>query len=182
MKGRWIIAAAAAVGLGMAAVPFFSGDFGAAATSAAPKPNASCSVTPKNANLDFTLKDMNGKSVRLSDYKGKVIMLNFWATWCGPCKYEIPMFVDLQKRYPDTVAFLGVSIDDSAEQLQEFATSHKMNYPSLIGLGEDQLQRAYGPLLGVPVTVAITRDGTVCHRYMGLRSKDEFERDIKALL
>ncbi len=188
---RWWIAAAAAFGLGLAAIPFMAGETGSGAGSAASAPDGVktaasagvCKENPKPAKLDFTLKDMNGKDVRLADYKGKVIMLNFWATWCGPCKVEIPMFVELQDKYRNQgVVFLGVSIDDTAPVLQQYAKEMKMNYPILVGADHDDLQDAYGPLVGIPTTMLIARDGAVCTKYMGPQPFERFERDIKALL
>ena len=131
--------------LGLAAIPFVSSSVGGSSRSrrrARPTTTRSkaateagiCTAKPKTAPLDFVVKDMNGADVKLADYKGKVVMLNFWATWCGPCKVEIPMFIDLQQRYGSQgLAFLGISVDDAPEQLQPFAQEYKMNYPVLIG-------------------------------------------------
>ena len=142
-----------------------------------------CTAKPKTAPLDFVVKDMNGADVKLADYKGKVVMLNFWATWCGPCKVEIPMFTELQTKYKDQgLAFLGISVDDAPEQLRPFAQEYRMNYPVLVGDGRDDVQNAFGPMFGIPVTLLIARDGTICTRYLGPRPKERFERDIKALL
>lgn len=191
MNGRWVIAGAAALGLGLAAIPFMSSGSGAAGVSNPVAGGAKvqsaaaagvCSAKQKPAPLDFTLKDMDGKDVKLADYKGKVIMLNFWATWCGPCKYEIPMFVELQNEYRDKgVVFLGVSVDDEPAALQEFAKAERMNYPVLVGAGHE-IQNAYGPIFGVPTTMLISREGVICTRYSGPREKAKFESDIKALL
>jgi thiol-disulfide isomerase/thioredoxin len=184
---RWLVAAAAAVGLGLAAIPFIgtraeqpagagSGEVVARAASEV------CEARTKKAP-DFELSDYTGKKVRLADYKGKVVFVNFWATWCGPCKYEIPMFVDLQQRYgAQGLNFLGISVDDPVDELKPFVDQYKMNYPVLVGLGREDVQDAYGPMVGIPVTVVVGRDGNVCTRYFGLRSKDRFEADIKALL
>ena len=185
---RWMVAAAAAVGLGLAAIPFI-GPAPRSRPAPAPAPagaatgaSAVCDGKAKKAP-DFELSDYTGKKVRLADYKGKVVFVNFWATWCGPCKYEIPMFVDLQQRYgAQGLAFLGISVDDPVEELKPFVDQYKMNYPVLVGLGREEVQEAYGPMVGIPVTVVIGRDGNVCTRYFGLRSKDRFEADIKALL
>ena len=89
----------------------------------------------KTAPLDFTVKDMNGRSVKLSSYKGKVILLNFWATWCEPCKEEIPDLITLQEQYKDDIIVLGFSIDDPAEKLRANAAEYKVNYPMLDGDG-----------------------------------------------
>jgi thiol-disulfide isomerase/thioredoxin len=98
------------------------------------------------ARLDFTLKDMNGVDVSLASFKGKVILLNFWATWCGPCRAEIPDLVELQGRYADDLVVLGVSVDDTPDKLLPYAAEFKMNYPVLVGNGRDDFQDAYGPL------------------------------------
>jgi peroxiredoxin len=182
---RWMVAAAAAVGLGLAAIPFMGtraeeqvGTSAAVAKGTSPV----CDGKGKRAP-DFTLQDHTGKTVRLADYKGKVVFVNFWATWCGPCKYEIPMFVELQQKYgAQGLNLLGISIDDPVEALKPFVDEHRMNYPVLVGLGHEDIQDAYGPLMGVPVTVVVARDGTICTRYFGLRSKDRFEQDLKSLL
>jgi peroxiredoxin len=135
------------------------------------------------ANLDFTLKDMNGHDVNLASFRGKPIILNFWATWCGPCKAEIPALVQLADQYKDQhLTVLGVSVDDSPEDLRRFATEFKMNYPVLVGLGQDALQEKYDAVLMVPVTWFIRPDGTVLKKHQGPASKDWFEAQIKAML
>jgi thiol-disulfide isomerase/thioredoxin len=136
----------------------------------------------KAAPLQFTLKDMNGVDVKLSNFKGKVILLNFWATWCGPCRAEIPSLVELQQQYGKDLVVLGVSVDDPIEKLKPYATEMKMNYPVLVGNGRDDVQEAYGPLWGIPVSVFVARDGKIAKRHSGIASKDQFERQIKALL
>jgi thiol-disulfide isomerase/thioredoxin len=192
-NARWLVASAAALGLGLAAIPFISNNVGSSAAATAPVAESDkvkaateagiCTAKPKTAPLDFVVKDMNGAEVKLADYKGKVVMLNFWATWCGPCKVEIPMFTELQTKYRDQgLAFLGISVDDAPEALRPFASEYRMNYPVLVGDGRDDVQNAFGPMFGIPVTLLIARDGTICTRYLGPRPKERFERDIKALL
>jgi len=181
-KLRWVIAAIAAVGLALTTLPFVPG-CSKPETKAQAAPSAACDANARPANLDFVLKDMHGQDVRLSDYKGKVILLNFWATWCGPCKYEIPAFVELQEKYRDQgVAFLGLSVDDPIEKLKPFADQYKMNYPVLVGLGRDDVQDAFGPVWGIPVTFMISRDGSLCRRHMGIGTKEQFEKEIRSLL
>jgi thiol-disulfide isomerase/thioredoxin len=142
-----------------------------------------CPADAKPANLEFTLKDVNNQNVRLSSFKGKVIMLDFWATWCEPCKVEIPWFNEFQQKYgPSGLQIIGISVDDSAEQLKPFIEKLKMNYIVLQGLGRDDVQDAFGPLVGVPITVMIDRQGRICGKHAGLTSKSIFEREIKALL
>ena len=179
MRIRWVIAAIGALGLALVTVYV-------------PKPwtrlarapsSAVCPVDAKDANLNFTLKDMDGKDVRLADYKGKVILLDFWATWCGPCKYEIPGFVELQEQYGQQgLQVIGVSVDDTVEKLRPYVKEFKMNYPVLQGLHHDDIQDAYGPLWGIPVTTIISRDGKICAKHAGISSKENFEKEIKSLL
>ena len=190
MRVRWILAAVAALALAVLtmAVPWQW-------PGRTAKTGAACPADAKTANLNFTMKDMDGRDVRLSDYKGKVILLDFWATWCGPCKYEIPSFVQLQDRYgKDGFQVLGVSVDDPPEKLAPFAREYKMNYPVLQGLGHNDVQDAYGPIWGIPISVLISREGKICGKHMGLPStkassaplekavKDVFEAEIRALL
>jgi thiol-disulfide isomerase/thioredoxin len=136
----------------------------------------------KPARLDFKLKDMNGVDVRLDSFKGKVILINFWATWCGPCKAEIPSLVELQEEYADDLVVLGFSVDDPAEKIKPYAEEYKVNYPLLVGNGREDVQNAFGPLLGIPVTVIIGRDGIIAKKHTGIATKEQFEREIKALL
>jgi thiol-disulfide isomerase/thioredoxin len=134
------------------------------------------------ARLDFTLKDLNGADVTLASFKGKVILLNFWATWCGPCKAEIPELVKLQHQYKDDLVVLGVSVDDPVEKLRPYAEEYKMNYPVLVGNGQQEFQDAYGPLWGIPVSVIVDRGGRIAKRHSGIGTKEQFEEEIKALL
>lgn len=178
MHMRWIIAGVSALGLGLAAVPFLP-----AGTQTAGAVIAGCDGKGTPANFNFTVKDADGKSVNLADFKGKVVMMNFFATWCGPCKYEIPFFVELQEQYRDQgVAFVGVQIEDDPQLLKPFAAEYKVNYPMLEANERTDLQEAFGPFWGIPVTVMIARDGTICKRHSGLATKAQFEKDIKALL
>jgi thiol-disulfide isomerase/thioredoxin len=142
-----------------------------------------CPANAKPANLNFTLKDMGGSDVRLADFKGKVVLLDFWATWCGPCKIEIPWFVEFQQKYGSSgLQVVGVSVDDTVDKLNPFVRQFKMNYPVLQGLGHDEITNAYGPIWGIPVTAVISRDGKICAKHTGLSSKDAFENEIKGLL
>jgi len=187
---RWILAAGLALALGFAAIPagvrlFDRSAAGTAATTAPPGAAPSfCDAQQKPANLGFTIKDMNGQDVRLSDYKGKVILLNFWATWCGPCKVEIPAFIELQAAYQDKgFVVLGISTDDSPEQLRTFARQMKMNYPVLVGNNRsDIIDDAFGPMWGIPVSFLIAKNGTICRKYMGIAPREQLEREIITLL
>jgi thiol-disulfide isomerase/thioredoxin len=136
----------------------------------------------KDAPLGFTLKDMNGVEVKLASFKGKVILLNFWATWCGPCRAEIPSLVELQKQYPNDLVVLGFSVDDPVDKLKPYAKEFQINYPILVGLGREDVQEAYGPLWGIPVSVIITPDGKIQKKHSGIASKEQFEQEIKTAL
>jgi peroxiredoxin len=134
------------------------------------------------AKLDYTLKDMNGKEVRLADFKGRPLVINFWATYCAPCKHEIPSFVALVDKYKDqNLTVLGISTDDAPEDLRAFAAEYKMNYPVLVGLGMDELIEAYEAEMLIPVTWFIRRDGTVALKHNGTQTAEWFERQITAL-
>jgi peroxiredoxin len=181
---RWIIAVAAVVALVYTLVPSLPGpaEIASGASSSAASGDV-CPADARTANLDFTVKDLNGTNVSLASFKGKVIVLDFWATWCAPCKAEIPGFVELQDAYGSQgLQMVGVSVDDKVETLRPFASEFKMNYPVLVGLGRDDLQDAYGPLWGIPTTFVISREGQICKKHSGLVGKDRYEKDIKALL
>ena len=176
---KWGIAGAAALGLAgltlATPLPFGHDEIGAA--------GGACPADAKTANLNFALKDINNQDVRLASLKGKVILLDFWATWCAPCKIEIPWFVEFQKKYGSSgLQVVGISVDDTLDKLKPFVAQMKMNYPVLQGLDHDDVQDAFGPIFGVPVTLVISRDGKICARHVGLSSKPDFDNAIKGLL
>jgi len=131
---------------------------------------------------DFSLESLDGRMLRLSDFRGKAVVLNFWATWCQPCKIEMPWFVELQKQYgPDGLQFLGVAMDDSSpKDIGEFAGSMGVNYPILIG--KEAVGTAYGGVQFLPETFYIDRNGKVVDRAFGLKGRGEIEDDIKKIL
>lgn len=132
-------------------------------------------------NFAYTLKDMNGVEVNLADYRGRPLLINFWATWCTPCRHEIPAFVELVDKYKaQNFTVLGISVDDKPEDLIPFAAEFKMNYPVLVGLGHDDLQEHYGAY-SLPVSWFIRADGTVDYKHTGTQSKDWFEGRVKRL-
>lgn len=179
MKVRWTIAALSALGLALLTLNNSDlWDFSAHATN-----GEACPANAKTANLNFTLKDINGKDVALKSLKGKVVLLDFWATWCEPCKMEIPWFAEFQTKYgPRGFQAIGISVDDTVEKLKPYVAKYKMNYPVLVGLNHDDIQNAYGPLWGIPVTAVISRDGKICAKHSGISSKQNFEKEIESLL
>jgi cytochrome c biogenesis protein CcmG, thiol:disulfide interchange protein DsbE len=185
MTSRWIAAGAAACAVALLTVPWMikGARTSHATAAAAPAATTAATTTGKGeaAKLDLVVKDMNGAAVRLADYKGKVILLNFWATWCGPCQAEIPELVNTYAEYKDRgVVILGVSIDDTAETLRAYAAQKQMQYPVL--LMQDDVDQAYGPIFGVPVTFFIGRDGTISKKHFGPVTKEQVDQEIKALL
>ncbi|HMF00913.1 MAG TPA: TlpA disulfide reductase family protein [Terriglobia bacterium] len=136
----------------------------------------------RTANLQFTVDDISGKRVALNSYRGDVILLDFWATWCAPCRKQIPGFIDLYKRYKSRgVVVLGVSVDESPGAVKKFVKELRVNYPILLGGGRDDLQQAFGPI-GFPTLYIIDRDGQIRSQQMGLTSIEEVERTINLLL
>ena len=175
MNMKWVGGVIAALALGVLTLPAFLDS-----ESHEAAPGASCKAEGA-ANLNLTLKDMNGASVKLADQKGKVILLNFWATWCPPCLAEIPEFVKVyEAKKRDGFTILGVSTDDTPEQLKAFASEHKVTYPLLLLTPE--VEDAYGPLFGLPTSILIARDGSVCKRHFGPMSKEQLEKELKPLL
>jgi len=132
---------------------------------------------------DFALKDGDGKTVHLSDYKGKVVLLDFWATWCAPCKIEIPWFMEFEQQYKDKgFAVLGVSMDeDGWTVVKPYLQQLKINYR--IVLGNDKVGDAYGGVDSLPTTLLIDRQGRVAATHVGLSGgKEDFKNDIVNLL
>ena len=131
---------------------------------------------------DFELVSVDGRKVKLSDFRGKAVVLNFWATWCAPCKIEMPWFVDLQNHYgSDGLAILGVAMDDSDPQkIAQFASEMGVNYPVL--LGTNKVSEAYGDVEYLPTTFYINRQGKIVGKVAGLIGKAEIEDDAKKAL
>lgn len=131
---------------------------------------------------DFELVSLDGRKVKLSDFRGKAVVLNFWATWCAPCKVEMPWFVDLQNHYgSDGLTILGVAMDDSEPQkIAQFASEMGVNYPVL--LGTNKVSEAYGDVEYLPTTFYINRQGKIVGKVAGLIGKAEIEDDAKKAL
>ena len=131
---------------------------------------------------DFELQSLDGKNMKLSDFRGKAVLLNFWATWCGPCKIEMPWFVELQKQYgPQGFQIIGVAMDDaSTEDIAKFARQMGVNYPIL--LGKEAVGQSYGGVNVLPTTFFVDRDGKLVAREFGLQSRSVFVDHIKEAL
>lgn len=136
---------------------------------------------PRNSAPEFKATDANGAPVRLPDYKGKVVVLNFWATWCGGCKLEIPWLIDFQNKYRGSgLAVIGVSMDDDGWKLvKPFITEKGMNYPVI--LGTPDLAKSYD-VDAMPKTLLIDRGGRIAASHIGVVDRTAFEGEIRALL
>ncbi|MEZ5403470.1 MAG: TlpA disulfide reductase family protein [Bryobacteraceae bacterium] len=144
---------------------------------AAVKPEKDRKVAPA-----FTLKDSMGRAVSLADYKGKVVLLNFWATWCGPCKLEIPWFMEFEQKYKDKgFAVLGVSLDeDGWDVVKPYIDRTKINYRIL--LGDDITAQLYGGVDSLPTSFVLDKNGKIAAVHVGLVSKSSYQKDLDALL
>ena len=131
---------------------------------------------------DFTLSDIYGAKKSLSDFKGKVIILDFWATWCPPCKAEIPHFIELYKEYRNQgLEIIGVALDWNAQRVvAPFVQERGINYTVL--LGKKDVTDLYGGIMSIPTTFIIDRNGGIRKRYIGYKDKEIFEKEIKKLL
>jgi cytochrome c biogenesis protein CcmG/thiol:disulfide interchange protein DsbE len=149
------------------------------------RPVKAASLKPdkeRHAAPDFALKDADGKTVHLSDYKGKVVLLDFWATYCGPCRIEIPWFMDFERKHKSQgFSVLGVSMDDDGwDAVKPFITELAINYRVMVG--DDSTAEMYGGIEALPTTFLIDRDGKIAAVHVGLTSKSEMENGIEQLL
>jgi peroxiredoxin len=130
----------------------------------------------------WTLKDLNGKTVQLSDFKGKVVILDFWATWCPPCREEIPGFIDLQKKYHGRgLTVVGVSLDQGGPGVvSSFVKSQGINYP--IVMGDDSVAQQYGDIQAIPTTFVIDPSGNIVAKHEGATNESTFAAEIKKIL
>jgi thiol-disulfide isomerase/thioredoxin len=155
-----------------------------AASGQAQKPGSkSAPSAPLSAAPDFALQSIYGETVHLSDFRGKVVLLYFWATWCAPCKIEMPWFVELQNQYgPEGLQIVGISLDEDASpaDVAEFADSMRANYPILIG--NEIVSKAYGGVPVLPMAFFIAREGKVVDKIIGIKSKAEIGDAIKKAL
>jgi thiol-disulfide isomerase/thioredoxin len=139
-------------------------------------PGAVGSVAP-----GFSVQDIDGKPLDFANYSGKVVLLDFWATWCVPCRTEIPHFIEFQNNYAaQGFQVVGISMDDGPQPVREFYKQFNMNYP--VGMGTTKLAESYGGILGLPVTFLIGRNGHVAAKYVGLTDTGTIQQKIEALL
>lgn len=130
---------------------------------------------------EFRLADVEGNEVALSNFKGKVVVINFWATWCAPCREEIPGFIKLQRAYGDQLVIVGISMDlDGPSVVPQFVESFGMNYPVLYG--DETVSRAYGDITAIPISFILDRNLIVRRVHIGYRPYSQFEQDIESLL
>jgi thiol-disulfide isomerase/thioredoxin len=137
----------------------------------------------KSAKAELSLTDLDGKRVQLKDYRGKVVVLNFWATWCGPCKEEMPLLVAAEKEYKSRVVFIGASLDESKtrRRVPDFATQYQIGFPVWLGATADDLDRLdMGE--AVPATAFIDQDGSIIARVSGQIREAELKERIEWLL
>jgi len=145
-------------------------------TAQKPRPTASGNAAP-----EFSVTDIDGKKLSLSDYRGKVILLDFWATWCTPCRAEIPHFVEMQQKYgPQGFQVVGISMDDDAKPVKEFYRQFNMNYP--VAVGDDKLAQSFGGVLGLPVNFIIDREGRIHAKYLGATDVSVIDKAVSDLL
>ncbi|MCX8094090.1 MAG: TlpA family protein disulfide reductase [Candidatus Goldbacteria bacterium] len=128
---------------------------------------------------DFTLTSLNKNEIKLSNYKGKVVILDFWATWCPPCRAEIPFFIELYKQYKEEgLVIIGMAIDEKYK-VEKFAKDFKINYPVVIG--NEKIANDYGGIHGLPTTFIIDKEGNIREKFVGYRPKEVFEEAFKKL-
>jgi thiol-disulfide isomerase/thioredoxin len=151
---------------------------------------SSATVAAEN-EPDITFKDLQGNNVTLASYKGKVVLLNFWATWCEPCRVEIPWMIEFQQKYsPKGFTMLGVAMDDEGtkvvspfvQKTQFTVDGHSMTMGYPIVLGTDDIASKLGGLIGLPTSVIISRDGKIVKRYIGLVDHNALDKEIQSLL
>lgn len=136
----------------------------------------------RKAAPDFALKDSTGKTVKLSDFRGKVVLLNFWATWCGPCKMEVPWFMEFEQKHKDQgLVVLGVAMDDDGwDVVKPYLERYRVNYRVVMGTPE--IADLYGGVESLPTTFLLDREGRVARTHIGLVSKKDYQDDIDQLL
>jgi len=134
------------------------------------------------ATLDYTVADMAGAKVNLASFRGKPLVINLWATWCGPCRLEMPQLEALSAKFKDRgLTIVGLSVDDEPEEIRKVAEEFKITYPMLVGLGQGDLIQGLGYQNSLPLSILIRADGTVAGRITGLMTTGDWERKLQAL-
>jgi thiol-disulfide isomerase/thioredoxin len=154
-----------------------------AATAKQDTPEANIVRLVKNPDAApaFELKDLDGKPVSLAEARGKVVLLNFWATWCGPCRAEIPDLVDLQKRYADKLEIIALATDeDDADEVRRFVREAGINYR--VAMGSDEVRRSYGGIAALPTAFVIDAQGRIVQKHVGLNDPAIYELELRAML
>ena len=137
---------------------------------------------PRAAVLDFVLKDANGREVNLASFKGKPLIVNFWATWCGPCKVETPYLEAFSRKYEGQgLTILGLETESEPAAILKFASDYKVTYPLLVADQRDDVKTAFGYRGILPTSVFIRADGTIAATIVGLKSEEYWDQQIKAL-
>lgn len=145
------------------------------------RPAATRSSQPIAYAPDFSLPQMNEQPLRLSSYRGKIVLLDFWATWCEPCQQETPRLIEFQNRYGSQgLQIIGVSMDDSAQPVREFVQRFRIDYP--VVLGNADVGRAYGGVLGLPIMFLIDRNGRIRKKMVGATSASTIQQNIENLI
>jgi thiol-disulfide isomerase/thioredoxin len=130
--------------------------------------------------LNFQFKTIDNKILDLSQFSGKVIIVDFWATWCPPCTKEIPHFIELQEKYKNEVQFIGLNVGEKESEIKEFIKSMGINY--IIGYSNENIEKSFGGISGLPTTFIIGKDGKIKAKAIGYRSKEWFEKQIISAL
>lgn len=153
------------------------------APSAQTSAPAACTSSLAAADLDLTLPDLNDRPVTLRAYRGKVLVINFWATWCVPCAIEIPGFKELYDRYRRRgIEIIGIDVDEPASRVAPYVRGLRINYPILLADDRQDVLDAFNVHVGLPTTLIVDRDGRICHVRVGFTGKERFEQLIRALL
>ncbi len=148
-------------------------------STSAQQPSSTSSTTNVEAP-QFALNDIDGHSVSLSNYRGKVVLLDFWASWCPPCKREIPDFISLQNQYAKQgLQIIGIGLDQP-NNIVSFVRQHAINYPVIVG--DEAISRLYGGISGIPTTFIIDKQGNIINKFEGFTNRTVFEEEIKKLL